>query len=124
MQRTVPLFVIWDDKMKSSADVIYKGKIIGTIQGNYQRKPKTEYLLFNAFYTATSAVDGAAELIQVATKETLDQCCFSILGYHVLKPCLLITDCVFRDRDYSKLKMGNGDAIKEYIDRRHPQTEG
>lgn len=100
MKKTVDCFIVWNDRKKSSGEVVYKGKKIGVLSGVFCTPKSNEFFIWNAF-CSNHSVDGTeVTLVETSYRTGSDEGALSVVAFHVLSQCLLVTQVIVGSRDH------------------------
>lgn len=117
MKRTVDCFVVWEDRKKSTGVVVYKGNKIGVLQGVFCTPKSNDYFIWNAYCTWHSVEGHESTTVETAYRTGADECALSVVAFHVLSQCLVVTQVVEGSRDHKLF-------VKDYLSKFHAESEG
>jgi hypothetical protein len=100
MKKTVDCFIVWPNKKKASGVVWYKGKEIGVLQGVFSTPKTGEYFVWNAFCTQHSVQENESTPVETSYRSGADECALSVVAFHVLSQCLLVTQVIEGTHDH------------------------
>jgi hypothetical protein len=116
MKRTVDCFIVWDDRKKSNGVVVYKGNKIGVIQGVFSTPKGKEFFIWNAYCTWHSVPDQESTTVETAYRTGADECALSVVAFHVLSQCLVVTQVIDGTYDHKQF-------VKNYLSKFPVATE-
>lgn len=100
MKKTVDCFIVWEDRKKSTGVVVYKGNKIGVLQGVFCTPKSKEYFVWSAYCTWHSVEGQESTTVETAYRTGADECALSVVAFHVLSQCLIVTQVVEGSHDH------------------------